>query len=289
MTLDAAGTTDPDGNALTLHLVLLSGGRGSGIPGQPRVRAAPAAGVGRGRRPARAAFPPRPRADRREPPPRVAIENASTARATVDAEGRGHRARHPRRRGRRHAEPDVVPARHPEHEGGGGGAAIGGRLSRGGPRKDRSPHRHRPRCRRVDRPLAGQRRLRDAGEGTRASCTSPSASIEDPRAGQLRHPVPRPLGEPVGRARLLRKRPALRLRHGAGQRAGEHPDPRLPGRRRVAGGRGAGGRGGGLGDEPARVLPEPALDEAVPVRAHDRDHAPAPGRACWRCTRASRT
>jgi hypothetical protein len=81
VTLDAAGTTDPDGNALKFSWVFYSEA-GSGIPGQPlivrRRSPAPAAGA-----PGQGDIPSAPAGGPREPPPRVVIENATSARATV--------------------------------------------------------------------------------------------------------------------------------------------------------------------------------------------------------------
>jgi hypothetical protein len=70
--LDAAGTSDPDGNALRFQWLYYDEA-GSGIPGQPvRVRERPPAGAA----PPPPGMPPRPAA-------RVRIEGATSARATV--------------------------------------------------------------------------------------------------------------------------------------------------------------------------------------------------------------
>jgi hypothetical protein len=82
LTLDAAGTADPDGNGLKFTWLFYSEA-GSGIPGRPlavRRRPAPAAGAGA---PGQGGIPSAPSGGPREPPPRVLIENASTPRATV--------------------------------------------------------------------------------------------------------------------------------------------------------------------------------------------------------------
>ena len=106
LTLDATGTRDPDGNALTYRWFFYPEA-GTGIPGQPVVR-----GRSRAdrwwRAPAKAASRPGPKAVRREPAPRVTIERRRHARAsTVHAASRRHRAHHPRRRGQREPDADV--------------------------------------------------------------------------------------------------------------------------------------------------------------------------------------
>jgi cellulose-binding protein len=79
--LDAAGTTDPDGHALTFTWFFYPEA-GTGIPGHPvRVRrrppAAEAAASGQG------GIPSAPSGGPPEPPPRITIESANTPRATV--------------------------------------------------------------------------------------------------------------------------------------------------------------------------------------------------------------
>jgi hypothetical protein len=79
VTLDAAGTADPDGDALRFRSFFYAEA-GSGIPGQPvlvRRRAPAAEGAGQG------SVPPAPAGGPPELPPRVAIEGASTSRAPV--------------------------------------------------------------------------------------------------------------------------------------------------------------------------------------------------------------
>jgi hypothetical protein len=80
LTLDAAGTRDPDGHELT-YIWFVYPEAGTGIPGQPVVAAGLVAigggGVaGEGGIPSAESGP-------REPPPRITIENADTPRATV--------------------------------------------------------------------------------------------------------------------------------------------------------------------------------------------------------------
>jgi hypothetical protein len=79
--LDATGTVDPDGHALTFTWFFYPEA-GTGIPGEPvLVRRRPlAAGVSG---PGQGGIPPAPVGGPREPPPRVVIENASSPRATV--------------------------------------------------------------------------------------------------------------------------------------------------------------------------------------------------------------
>jgi hypothetical protein len=76
LTLDATGTTDPDGDALR-HSWFFYPEAGSGIPGQPvRVRERAPKGVGAGEPPPPVGMPP-------PPLPRVAIEDAHAVTATV--------------------------------------------------------------------------------------------------------------------------------------------------------------------------------------------------------------
>jgi Cellulose-binding Sde182, nucleoside hydrolase-like domain/Cellulose-binding protein Sde0182, C-terminal domain len=81
LTLDATGTRDPDGNRLK-YVWFFYPEAGTGIPGQPvftRGRIA----TGAGRVHDGGGIPSAPQGGPREPPPRVVIENSSTARATV--------------------------------------------------------------------------------------------------------------------------------------------------------------------------------------------------------------
>ncbi len=81
VTLDAAGTRDPDGNRLQYTWFFYSEA-GSGIPGQP-LALGPAVPIGGGGTAAEGGIPSAPAGGPREPAPRVTIDNASTARATV--------------------------------------------------------------------------------------------------------------------------------------------------------------------------------------------------------------
>ena len=89
LTLDAAKTTDPDGDALRFGWFFYPEA-GAGIPGQPltlrRRPPAGAAAAGQG------GIPPAPAGGPREPPPRLVIDNAGTALAIVTpkAEGIAH-------------------------------------------------------------------------------------------------------------------------------------------------------------------------------------------------------
>jgi len=79
--LDAAGTTDRDGNRLTFTWFFYPEA-GTGIPGEPVLvrRRPPAAGASG---PGQGGIPSAPVGGPREPPPRVVIENANGPRATV--------------------------------------------------------------------------------------------------------------------------------------------------------------------------------------------------------------
>jgi hypothetical protein len=79
--LDAAGTTDPDGNRLNFAWFFYPEA-GTGIPGQPVLvrRRPPAAGAGS---PGQSGIPSAPTGGPREPPARVVIDNANDQRATV--------------------------------------------------------------------------------------------------------------------------------------------------------------------------------------------------------------
>jgi hypothetical protein len=83
LTLDAAGTRDPDGNRLK-YTWLFYPEAGTGIPDQP-VALGPAVAVGGGGTAAEGGIPSAPAGGPREPAPRVTIENASTTRVTVTA------------------------------------------------------------------------------------------------------------------------------------------------------------------------------------------------------------
>jgi hypothetical protein len=77
--LDAAGTTDPDGDALRFRWFFYPEA-GMGIPGDPvRVRTAPPLAPA----PPTTAAPSVPSAGPREPPPRLRIEGASGTKATL--------------------------------------------------------------------------------------------------------------------------------------------------------------------------------------------------------------
>jgi hypothetical protein len=88
--LDAAGTTDPDGDALRFGWFFYAEA-GAGIPGQPLVvrRRPPASGAVP---PGEGGIPSAPSGGPREPPPRLVVDNASTALAIVTpkAEGIAH-------------------------------------------------------------------------------------------------------------------------------------------------------------------------------------------------------
>jgi hypothetical protein len=81
VTLDAAGSRDPDGNRLKYTWVVYSEA-GSGIPGQP-LAIGPQMPIGGGGTPAEGGIPSAPAGGARQPGPRVTIANGATARATV--------------------------------------------------------------------------------------------------------------------------------------------------------------------------------------------------------------
>ena len=89
LTLDAAKTTDPDGDALRFGWFFYPEA-GAGIPGQPlTLRRRPPAGAAA---PGQGGIPSAPAGGPREPPPRLVIDNAGTALAIVTpkAEGIAH-------------------------------------------------------------------------------------------------------------------------------------------------------------------------------------------------------
>lgn len=79
--LDAAGTQDPDGNALTYRWFFYAEA-GTGIPGQP-VATGPEVVIGGGGSRDAGGIPSAAAGGPREPPARVTLENATTARVTV--------------------------------------------------------------------------------------------------------------------------------------------------------------------------------------------------------------
>lgn len=78
--LDAAGTRDPDGQALRYRWWFYAEA-GTGVPGAPVVRSGPPAAGAGAQRNAAAASPPAAQGQR--PPPRVTIDGEATSRATV--------------------------------------------------------------------------------------------------------------------------------------------------------------------------------------------------------------
>ena len=81
VTLDAAGTVDPDGDRLTFTWVYYPEA-GTGIPGQPVLeRRRPPVGGADG--PGQGGIPPAPAVGPREPPQRVVVENGNSPRAIV--------------------------------------------------------------------------------------------------------------------------------------------------------------------------------------------------------------
>jgi len=81
LTLDAAGTRDPDGNALAYRWFYYPEG-GTGIPGQP-VAVGPEVPIGGGGSRDEGGIPSAPEGGAKEPPARVTLAGASTPRVTV--------------------------------------------------------------------------------------------------------------------------------------------------------------------------------------------------------------
>jgi hypothetical protein len=81
VTLDAAGTRDPDGNALTYHWFYYPEA-GTGIPGQPVARG-PVTPIGGGGVPGAGGIPSGPAGGPPQPPPRVALADDATPRVTI--------------------------------------------------------------------------------------------------------------------------------------------------------------------------------------------------------------
>jgi hypothetical protein len=79
--LDAAGTTDPDGNALAYRWLFYPEA-GTGIPGQP-VATGPAVAIGGGGNRGEGGIPSAAAGGPREPPPRVSLAGDTTSRVTV--------------------------------------------------------------------------------------------------------------------------------------------------------------------------------------------------------------
>ncbi len=81
LTLDAAGTRDPDGNALTYRWFFYPEA-GTGIPGRPVARGRGIASGGTAVPPA-GEMPSAPAGGPRQPPPRVTLTNDTSARVTI--------------------------------------------------------------------------------------------------------------------------------------------------------------------------------------------------------------
>lgn len=87
LTIDAAGTSDPDGNTLTYRWFFYAEA-GTGVPGL-RVALGPEVPIGGGGSRDEGSIPPAPQGGPREPPARVTLANASSPRVTVTPRVRG--------------------------------------------------------------------------------------------------------------------------------------------------------------------------------------------------------
>jgi len=81
LTLDAAGTRDPDGDRLRYRWFFYPEA-GTGNPGQPVV-SGPSVPIGGGGVPGEGRIPSGPAGGPRQPPPRVTLANETTPRVTV--------------------------------------------------------------------------------------------------------------------------------------------------------------------------------------------------------------
>ena len=115
LTLDAAGTRDPDGQAVAFEWFFYPEA-GAGIPGQPVFAPRPPSASPPTGNPGEGGIPSAPVRRTARGSGQGGRRQRQRLAGRRDAEGGRDRPRHRRRGGRRHAEPHVVSAHHPEYQ-----------------------------------------------------------------------------------------------------------------------------------------------------------------------------